>query len=742
MNYKWTGRDAYPTKISASKFVPLLLVNCCICIVLAFTFAPEAQAQSPLERTLLTPEILQQRLHNPVLREGNSTVDLRQMTIDLRPDNAVFRDQFYQVLRKEIQKTGAKPLGLDLSNSLIQGDFIGSELGLRTTIYPQAISPTFTPTEQYQLQHLRQVCVKSLNVILPSSKDCRSLLRQEPNISTDISVFRSALIMQQTRFNGAVQFTNTFFLQPVDAQGAVFNQSVNFSEARFSRPANFTNTNFRKDIQLVSSMFFDKLDFKQTQFQDSAYFQDSSFEESVNFKGANFHSITKFNRARFSKNADFSQVRFFSPVQFTGANFNSFLLTEATFEQAITFREARFDQPVNLRGSSIESIADFSDTSFAPHAYLNVSGLAFNSNNAKILGNPGEIGKILHVSKLQGNQNVLRNLVQNFRSLQQIADINQLEYTKQQLRLVELSQYLFGININKASTQKLKSLAFTQPQIDAIVNHRQQEPFRDQSQLLALPEIDFDTYIRVRDQIIVDKPLLLSSWLLTAWSWLFIALLLLLSGYGTQVWLVFGVGTITITFFGLLYWFIDKFRRLRPSPIVPTCYETSCILTFYCIFTSIGLIAIFRNAEQPWLTLGCLLSIIIPIPLMLLARLYQIGRFHDKMDVSYFTEDGTLRQLRLLIGRLPVIPRNSSFRERYMPILWDRRWNWLNYYDFSLNNLMRLGFNDIRLRDEFLPGIISTLAWFQWSLGVLYITLLLWTLSRTIPGLNLLIYLK
>ncbi|WP_442936564.1 hypothetical protein [Nostoc sp.] len=112
------------------------------------------------------------------------------------------------------------------------------------------------------------------------------------------------------------------------------------------------------------------------------------------------------------------------------------------------------------------------------------------------------------------------------------------------------------------------------------------------------------------------------------------------------------------------------------------------------------------------------------------------------MDVSYFTEDGTFRQLRLLIGRLPVIPRNETFRERYMPLLGDRRWNWLNYYDFSLNNLLRLGFNDIRLRDEHLPGLISALAWYQWSLGVIYITLVLWTLSRTIPGLNLLIYLK
>jgi hypothetical protein len=70
-----------------------------------------------------------------------------------------------------------------------------------------------------------------------------------------------------------------------------------------------------------------------------------------------------------------------------------------------------------------------------------------------------------------------------------------------------------------------------------------------------------------------------------------------------------------------------------------------------------------------------------------------------------------------------------------MPILWNRRWNWLNYYDFSLTTSSKLAQRH-RLRDEHLPGIITTLVWYQWSLGILYIALLLWTLSRTIPGLN------
>jgi hypothetical protein len=701
-----------------------------------------AQAQPQIERTVLTSEILQARLHNPILREGNLTVDLRDMTIDLRPDNAAFRDEFYQTLRKELQKASTT-LGLDLSNSLIQGDFIGSDLGVRTTLYPKAISPTFTPAEQQQIEQLREVCLNSLLMALPTSRDCRSLLHSLANASTDINVFRGAIAMQQTRFNGAVSFANTFFLQPVDAQGAIFNQTVNLTEARFSRPVSFVASNFRKEVQLSSSIFFDTANFKQTQFLEAANFQDCSFEENANFSSAVFRQSAKWSRSQWQDNADFSQVRFAGQVQFTKANFNQFfLLTEATFEQAVTFREARFSLPVMLRNASILNLADFSDCHFTKIAELNVSGLGFNSNQAKILGNPGEIGKMLTVSGLQGNQNVLRNLVQNFRQLQQIADVNQLEYTKQQLRLLELSQRLFGININSASSQRLIKLGFSTIQAEAIVNQRLVEPFRNKSELFALTDIDFDTYTQLSDRITVVDPLLLGGWLLTAWTAFSLSLLLLLSGYGTQVWLVFGVGVIAIAFFGLLYWLVDKFRRFRPVAIVPTGYETSCILTSYSIFTSIGLLAIFRNAEQPWFTLGCVLLIILPIPLTLLIQLYRIGRFHNKMDVSYFTEDGTLRQLRLLIGRLPVIPRNSAFRDRYMPILWDRRWNWLNYYDFSLNNLMRLGFNDIRLRDECLPGIISSLAWYQWCLGVLYITLLLWTLSRTIPGLNLLIYLK
>ncbi|RCJ36036.1 low-complexity protein [Nostoc sp. ATCC 53789] len=707
-----------------------------LCVLLLLLPLPTSAAQTQPERTPLTLELLQERLRTPTLREGNLTVDLQKMVIDLRPENASFRDAFYQLLRKEL---GTKPLGLDLSYALILGDFVGSDLGLRTSLYAQAIAPIFTATEKEELARLRFICLESL----ANSKDCRSLLGTEPTPSSEIAVFRGVLKLVQTRFNGEMKFSHTFFLQSVDAQGATFLQSTNWAETRFGRPVSFSGTKFKQPSNFQGSIFFEKANFKQTQFQEFADFQGSIFEKIANFNQASFKQLAKFSSVKWQENADFSDVRFANQAQFTKANFNQFLfLTDATFEQALIFREVEFNQSVNLQGASILNQADFSDARFSPEACLSVPGLTFNSNQAKILGNPGQIGKMFCIPTLQGNQNILRNLGQNFRQQQQVADANELEYTKQQLRLVEMSRRLTATNINSASVASLIKLGFSPTQAAAIAQRRLIKSFRNSTELLTLADIDLEKYTQLSDRLIVGESLSIGGWLLQAWSWLGLSVLLLLSGYGTNFWLVFGVGGVAIAYFGLLFWLVDRYRRLHPVPIIPTSYETIAILISFSVLEFLSLLAIFRNAQQPWLTLGCLFIIIVPVPLALLIRLYQQGRYHDLMNVSYFTEDGTFRQLRLLIGRLPVIPRNQTFRERYMPLLSDRRWNWLNYYDFSLNNLVKLGFNDIRLRDEHLPGIISALAWYEWSLGVIYITLVLWTLSRTIPGLNLLIYLK
>ena len=625
---------------------------------------PSAAVSAP-ERAPLTLELLQERLKSPIQIEGVRTIDLRHLIINLRLENAEFCNHFYQLLQTQLNRSGT-PLGLDFSNSIIYGDFIGNRLGLRSPLYGEALSPLLTPQEQQQL--LRDPRQLSQPVPIPS-----------------VTVFRGTLKLVKTRFTGTVNFANTFFLHRVEANGATFSQPVDWSGSRWIRLADFSDTIFNRDVNFNSSIFFVKAIFTKGQFLGIANFPDTTFAGDAIFSKSQFEQVANFTRSDFQGSADFSEADWHDRALFSKSQFiKPLLLTEATFEKAVAFREAQFNQLVNLRAVSLLEQVDFSNARFLGDAYLNVANIMFDSDQAKIIGDAGEIGRLLWVPTLQGNEDVLRNLVRNFRSLQQISDANQLEYTTQRLRQRQLGSHL-------------------------VLGGKNSSPL---------------------------------GWILEGLYWVGLSLLLLLSRYGTSFWLVFGVGMAAIAYFGLLFWLVDRFRRRIPQPIIPTAFEIPWMLGSYSLLTFAGVTAIFRSSDQPWLTLACLGGVILPMPTLLLWQLYRQGRYHDLMDVSYFVEDGSLRQLRLLIGRLPVMPRFDVFRDRYMPILWNRRWNLLNYYDFSLNNLLKLGFNDIRLRDEHLPGIITTLVWYQWSLGILYIALLLWTLSRTIPGLNLLIYLK
>lgn len=700
----------------------------------------------PPERTPLTLELLQERLRSPTQSDGIRTVDLRRLVIDLRPENATFRDQFYRLLHSQFQRSAA-PLGLDLSYSLIQGDFQGNQLGLRTPLYGATLPPIFTPAEQVQLQRdrrrLSQLSQLSRTLLLaPSAAATQAAPLQ-------ITVFRGPVKLIQTQFTGFTNFSNTFFLHRVEAQGAGFNQSADWSETRFSQSVTFAGTVFNQSVRFRNSLFIDRARFSQMQVQGGSVFQGSEFQSIASFNQSLFQQPANFSRIQWQGNVDLSQTRWQAPVLFTRDKFTqSLFLTDATFEQPVLFREAQFNRPVNLRGASILEQADFSNAGFAKAAYLNVPGLKFDPDHAKLLGNSGQIGSVFSVPSLQGNENLLRNLVRNFRLLEQIPDANQVEYTIERLRLRRLVQQLLGTNINAATAPQLINIGFSPAQAASIIQQRLGETaekarlFRSLPELLSLENIDLSTYLRVRDRAIAGDPLSPLSWLLTALHWLGLSLLLLLSRYGTSFWLIFGVGLVAIAYFSLLFWLVDRVRRWHPRPIVPQLSETISFLVSFSSLSIAGMTAIFRTAEQPWLTLSCLALVMVPVPALLLSILYWRGRYHNLMDTSYFVEDGSLRQLRLLIGRLPTIPRFPLFRERYLPLLWERRWNWLNYYDFSLNNLLKLGFNDIRLRDEHLPGLITSLVWYQWCLGILYIALLLWTLSRTIPGLNLLIYFK
>jgi hypothetical protein len=730
------------------KRLPIAIFGFCLGIlfsvlsIVGFPLPAWAAIAQP-ERVPLTLELLRERVRSPIASEGVHMIDLRRFLIDLRPENGEFRAQFYSLVQTQLQHPGT-PIGLDLSYSQIQGEFTVSQLGLRAPLYGQSLTPMFTPAEQEQLQRDRRLLsrLSTLSQSLLATPDPAT-----QTASLQITVFRAPLKLIQTQFNGKADFTKTFFLNRLEAQRAQFNQSTDWTQTRFSQTASFAGAIFAQEVRFRNSLFFAKAEFNQVGFQAIANFQGSEFQAAANFNQSVFQQPANFSRVQWQGNADFAQVRWHDQTVFSRGRFGqSLFLTDAVFEKAVLFRDCQFNRAVNLRGASILERADFSDTGFARGAYLNVPGLKFDSDQAKIVGDPGQISRYLSVPTLQGNENLLRELVRNFRRLEQIPDANRVDYFGKRLYLQDLQQQLFGTNINAATLERLTRLGFSPTQATAITQRRDQQPFRSTTELLTLGEVDLATYINVRDRIVARgsiAPGIDAIYrVFTAFNLLGLSLLLLLSHYGTNFWLVFGVGLVAIAYFGVLFWLVDRWRRLYPKPILPSVSETLWVTAGFLFLFLCGLAAILRTTEQPWLTLGCLAAISVPIPALLLVLLYRQGRYHPLLESSYFTEEGTLRQFRILIGRLPIMPRYPLFRERYLPILWDRRWNWLNYFDFSFNNLLRFGFNDIRLRDEHLPGLISTLVWYQWSLGILYIALLLWTLSRTIPGLNLLIYFK
>jgi hypothetical protein len=645
-------------------YVQILLIALSIaCILMFLGNSVAAAAITPKES--LTLEILEKRIETPIQSEGLTTIDLSKLTIDLSDRNLELREQFYQQLQNSLNRSKT-PLGIDFSDSQVRGDFQMSRLGLQTSLTPEAISSLLTPLEQEQLQ-------KNLNIDLLPGKQISSM-----------TLFRGALKLDRVVFGGKTDFDRIFFLQKVTATNAIFGQEANWNNSRFARKIDFDSSIFERDLIFSNSIFFGKVNFQQIKFVGIAKFNNSIFEEFVSFERAKFKQVANFDRSNWLKDADFKQVNWSDRALFSKNEFlGNLWLDNSTFEKSAAFRSCHFQEKISLNDSKLLDQIDFSNSNFSEASRLSVSSLAFDSDRAKIIGDTGTIGKIISVSTLLGNENVLRNLVRNFRNLEQIPDANQIEYQIKKLQLKQITEQI-------ANT-----------------------PLENIFEII---------------------------WLEKILKWLGLSLLLLLGDYGTNFNVVFGVGTIAIAYFGLLFWFVDRYRRRLPKPIVPDRYETICMTSSFSVLTFFGIGNIIRAADRPWLTLACLAFVLLPIPLLLLVRLYQQGRYHNLLEVTYFVEDASMRQFHLTIGRLPIMPRFPFFRDRYLYILWDRRWNWLNYYDFSINNLLRLGFNDIRVRDEHLPGIISTLVWYQWSLGVLYIILLLWTVSRTIPGLNLLIY--
>jgi hypothetical protein len=117
----YRGLDSKFERIASSslKAYQVILLICLITLSWGLFYLPVLATS---ERIILTETLLQETLVHPILNDGSLIIDLQNFEINLTPENIEFRDQFYQQLQNQFNHS-PKPLGLDLSHSLIRGDF-------------------------------------------------------------------------------------------------------------------------------------------------------------------------------------------------------------------------------------------------------------------------------------------------------------------------------------------------------------------------------------------------------------------------------------------------------------------------------------------------------------------------------------------------------------------------------------------------------------------------------------------
>ncbi|MFO0163009.1 MAG: pentapeptide repeat-containing protein, partial [Microcystis sp.] len=343
-----------------------LLKSCwLLIIVLLFFCLHSLPSLAVVDRVPLTVTLLQERLSAPVLKEGMTTIDLANLVIDIRDENKELQEQFYQQIQGQINRA-KQPLGLDFSNSLIQGNFIASRLGLPTPLTKVALATLLSPTEEQLLQ-------QDENFLFDSD---------EPVFN--VTVFRGPVKLQGTVFMGEVDFSKTFFLQIVEAMAAKFSRESNWVESRFARVAKFTKANFMGDVNFSQSQFLNKAIFRTAHFKSITNFHRSHFTAEAYFDQTKYDKLADFTRTFWEKEANFSQSQWRDRPLFSKSRFLSLLtFKNATFEKSGAFRSSYFNGVVSFQDVKLLDQVDFSNSTFTKNSYLSVSGLAFDSDKAK-----------------------------------------------------------------------------------------------------------------------------------------------------------------------------------------------------------------------------------------------------------------------------------------------------------------------------------------------------------------------
>lgn len=268
------------------------LITLCLifCLLVLIAVPLQVNAQT-IARSYLTKEILQEKTKNLTRQDGRETIDLSNLVIDLADTNSQFSQYFYQEINNTISRT-SNPVNLDLSNSIVQGDFLLKQLGIVSSVGEGALSSLFTTLEQEKIQQFYPIKINAVQEI------------------PRVNIFRGSVYLENTIVTGNIDGSNSLYLQSIVANSSDFQEFVNFDQSIFVKDINFNKATFKQNLTFIKSHIFSQAKFNSAKFTGIVDFSKSQFEASTEFKQALFTQLADFTRSTFIETVDFSQTRF------------------------------------------------------------------------------------------------------------------------------------------------------------------------------------------------------------------------------------------------------------------------------------------------------------------------------------------------------------------------------------------------------------------------------------------------
>jgi len=176
-------------------------------------------------------------------------------------------------------------------------------------------------------------------------------------------IIYSNLVIKDSKIEGAIRFSGTTFVSPVNFQNTTFAQAVDLSNSIFEDNTAFGTCHFLDDAK------FDFCDFEK-----DGIFSSSNFKNNAFFRWCTFKGTGDFFKTYFDRDAYFVGSRFIGIADFIGSIFQGYAYISyfwpTFFYNTADFSKSQFANDAHFEGTQFDRSVLFDQTKFNDHAYF------------------------------------------------------------------------------------------------------------------------------------------------------------------------------------------------------------------------------------------------------------------------------------------------------------------------------------------------------------------------------------